>query len=208
MTANASSTAAAHVMGLVLAGGMGRRMESRDKGLVPFRSKPMVAHVIERFAPQVNELIINANRTIKTYAAFGYAVVSDEVSGFAGPLAGLHAGMRACRAAPAHASARERTWLATVPCDSPFLPLDLVQRLRDAATKENAEIAVAVSENFAQPVFALYQTSLLESLEAFLNAGERKIDKWTAMHSVANVVFDDARAFANINTIDELNAWK
>ncbi len=197
----------ASITGLVLAGGMGRRMESRDKGLVAFRGKPMVAHVIERFAPQVRDLIINANRNIDTYAAFGHRVVSDEVSGFAGPLAGLHAGLRACNATHAGASAHERQWLATVPCDSPFLPPDLVQRLFDAATKENAEIAVAVSEGFAQPVFALYDTSLVENLEAFLNAGERKIDKWTATHRVANVIFDDAQAFANINTIDELNAW-
>jgi molybdenum cofactor guanylyltransferase len=184
----------APVTGLILAGGMGRRMDSRDKGLVDFRAKPMVAHVIERLQPQVNSLIINANRTTKTYAAFGFAVVSDEVSGFAGPLAGLHAGMRVC-ATP---------WLVTAPCDSPFLPLDLVKRLHDAAALEHAEIAVAWSEGFAQPVFALYQTTLLASLEAFLNAGERKIDKWTAQHPVANVHFEDAGAFANINTIEEL----
>jgi molybdenum cofactor guanylyltransferase len=182
--------------GLILAGGMGRRMDSRDKGLIIFRGKAMVAHVIERLLPQVNSLIINANRTIETYAEFGFPMVSDAVSGFAGPLAGLHAGMRAC----------ESEWLVTAPCDSPFLPSDLVARLHDAATKENAEIAVAVTDGFAQPVFAIYKTSLLESLEAFLNSGERKIDAWTAKHRVANVVFDDANAFANINTIAELRA--
>jgi molybdenum cofactor guanylyltransferase len=182
--------------GLILAGGMGRRMDSRDKGLIIFRGKAMVAHVIERLLPQVNSLIINANRTIETYAEFGFPMVNDAVSGFAGPLAGLHAGMRAC----------ESEWLVTAPCDSPFLPSDLVARLHDAATKENAEIAVAVTDGFAQPVFAIYKTSLLESLEAFLNSGERKIDAWTAKHRVANVVFDDANAFANINTIAELQA--
>jgi molybdenum cofactor guanylyltransferase len=189
-------TDATRITGLILAGGMGRRMESRDKGLVVFREKPMVAHVIERLAPQVNSLIINANRTIETYAAFGFPIVSDEVSGFAGPLAGLHAGMRVCTTA----------WLVTAPCDSPFLPLDLVARLFDAATKEDAEIAVATSEGFTQPVFALYKTSLISSLEAFLEAGERKIDAWTAKHRVANVAFDDAHAFANINTLEELKS--
>jgi molybdenum cofactor guanylyltransferase len=182
------------ITGVVLAGGMGRRMASRDKGLVAFRGKPMVAHVIERFAPQVSALIINANRSVDTYASLGYLIVSDEVSGFAGPLAGLHAAMRVC----------ETPWLITVPCDSPFLPLDLTARLFEAARRENAEIAVAISEDFAQPVFALYNVSLRSSLETFLNAGERKIDLWTARHRVANVVFTDAHAFANINTLEEL----
>lgn len=184
------------ITGLVLAGGMGRRMDSRDKGLVAFRGKAMVAHVIERLAPQVQSITINANRTIETYASFGFRIVSDELSGFAGPLAGLHAGMRACKT----------PWLATAPCDSPFLPLDLVARLSEAAARESADIAVAFSDGFAQPVFALYTTSLLSSLEAFLTSGERKIDKWTAQHRVANVVFEDAAGFANINTIDELIA--
>lgn len=185
------------ITGLILAGGMGRRMDSQDKGLVSFRGKPMVAHVIKRFAPQVNSLVINANRNADTYATFGFSVVSDEVSGFAGPLAGLHAGLRAC----------EAPLIATVPCDSPFLPLDLVARLLDAMTKESADIAMALNDGFAQPVFALYKTTLLTSLETFLKAGERKIDLWTARHRVANVVFDgtdDANAFANINTIEEL----
>jgi len=114
-----SSSRLARVTGLVLAGGMGRRMDSRDKGLVPFRGKPMVAHVIERLAPQVGSVLINANRNSEQYEAFGYPVISDEVGGFAGPLAGLHAGMRACTT----------ELIVTAPCDSPFLPLDLVARL-------------------------------------------------------------------------------
>jgi molybdenum cofactor guanylyltransferase len=201
------------ITGLVLAGGMGRRMDSRDKGLVPFKGKPMVQHAIERLAPQVENLIVNANRNVETYVSFGYAVVSDELSGFAGPLAGLHAGMRACTSASRNANDandandRDRGWIVTVPCDSPMLPLDLVQRLFDAAQNERADIAVAVTDEGAQPVFALYKLSLLESLETFLNAGERKIDKWTAQHRLANVAFEDASAFANINTIDELNTW-
>jgi molybdenum cofactor guanylyltransferase len=197
-------TSGADITGLVLAGGMGRRMDSRDKGLVPFRGKPMVQHAIERLAPQIDRLIVNANRNAEIYATFGYPVVSDELSGFAGPLAGLHAGLLAC-VARSHGTNRE--WIATVPCDSPMLPLDLVQRLFETAEKARADIAVAVTDEGAQPVFALYKLSLLESLEAFLNAGERKIDKWTAQHRVANVAFEDANAFANINTIDELSAW-
>jgi molybdopterin-guanine dinucleotide biosynthesis protein A len=180
-------------------------MDSRDKGLVVFRGKPMAQHAIERLSPQLDSLIINANRNIETYAAFGYPVVSDEVSGFAGPLAGLHAGMRNC--ATRRAGGAESAWIVTVPCDSPMLPLDLVTRLHSAAVKASAEIAVASTDEGAQPVFALYRLSLLSSLEAFLSAGEHKIDKWTAQHRVANVVFADTGAFANINTIDELTAW-
>jgi molybdenum cofactor guanylyltransferase len=182
------------ISGLVLAGGMGRRMESRDKGLVEFRGKAMVAHVVERFGPQVTSIIINANRNVETYAAMGFPVIGDEVSGFAGPLAGLHAGMRVCTT----------PLIATAPCDSPFLPLDLIARLHQAMSTENAEIAMAFNAGYAQPVFALYQIILLDSLEAFLKSGERKIDVWTAKHRIANVVFDDASAFANINTIEEL----
>jgi molybdenum cofactor guanylyltransferase len=199
-------TREAKITGLVLAGGMGRRMDSRDKGLVPFKGKPMVQHAIERLAPQVDKLIVNANRNVETYAAFGHRIVSDEVSGFAGPLAGLHAGMRACTNAVATANEHDRRWIVTIPCDSPMLPLDLVQRLFEVAQNENAEIAVAVTDEGAQPVFALYRLSLLESLEAFLNAGERKIDKWSAQRRVANVAFEDTSAFANINTVAELSA--
>jgi len=184
------------VTGLVLAGGMGRRMDSRDKGLVPFRGRPMVAHVVERLAPQVGPVVINANRNAEQYAAFGHPVIGDEVGGFAGPLAGLHAGMRACTTA----------LIVTAPCDSPFLPLDLVARLLAAMEAEIADLAVVRTGGFAQPVFALYHVTLLQSLTAFLESGGRKIDTWYATHRVAEVEFADEAAFANINTIEELQA--
>ncbi len=182
------------ITGLVLAGGMGRRMDSRDKGLVEFRGKPMVAHVIERLAPQVESVIINANRNLDQYGAFGHPVVSDEVGGFAGPLAGLHAGMQVCKT----------ELIVTAPCDSPFLPLDLVARLHAAMENEIADLAVARTGGFAQPVFALYNVSLLPSLTQFLESGGRKIDTWYATHRMVEVDFADESAFANINTIAEL----
>ena len=182
------------ITGLVLAGGMGRRMDSRDKGLVTFRKKPMVAHVIERLSPQVSTLIINANRHLEEYSAFGYPVVSDEVSGYAGPLAGLHAGLRACKTA----------LIVTTPCDSPFLPLDLVARLHAAMEENIAELAVAKTGNQAHPVFTLCCTDLLASLTAFLESGGRKIDAWYSAHRVIEVQFVDEAAFANINTVEEL----
>ena len=136
-----------------------------DKGLQLFRGRPMAQWAIERFAPQVQELIVNANQNPGEYARFGYRVVPDEQGGFAGPLAGLHAGMKAA----------SHDLIVTVPCDSPFLPLDLVAR------------------------------SVLPHLEAFLASGGRKIDAWYATLIVVEVSFDDeADAFRNINTLQEL----
>jgi molybdenum cofactor guanylyltransferase len=200
------------ITGLILAGGMGRRMDSRDKGLVEFRGMRMVAHAIERLAPQVSTLVINANRNLETYSAFSFRVVSDRIDGFAGPLAGLQTGMRALvddadASAPLGSAldqARANSLIVTVPCDSPFLPLDLVKRLYDAMQREDAEIAVASTDGQLQPVFALYKTSLLPSLEKFLTEGGRKIDKWYEQHKTVAVEFEDEHAFANINTLEEL----
>ena len=188
------------VTGIVLAGGLGRRMSADgqgvDKGLQPFRGRPMAQHAIERLAPQVAALIINANRNLERYREFGWPVVSDAVEGFAGPLAGLHAGMR-------HARTR---YVVTVPCDSPFLPLDLVARLGAAlASTPGARLAVARTGDQAHPVFALVERALLADLEAFLASGRRKIDAWYAPLGVVEVGFDDEAAFRNINTLQELS---
>ena len=189
--------AAADVTGIVLAGGMGRRMGGVDKGLVPLAGRPLVAHVLERLAPQVGAIVVNANQNRDRYAVFGHPVVADEVGGFAGPLAGLHAGL----------TAATTPYAVTVPCDSPFLPGDLVARLAAGLEREGAQIAVA--RTFAQPhpVFALVDRRVLPHLTAFLAGGGRKIDAWYASLPVAAVAFDDVEdAFRNINTIDELRA--
>lgn len=181
------------VTGVVLAGGQGRRMGGVDKGLQPFRGKPMAQWAIERLAPQVDELIVNANQHPADYARFGYRVVPDELAGFAGPLAGLHAGMKAAR----------HELVVTAPCDSPFLPLDLVARLRRSLGAN--ELAVAKTGAQPHPVFSLVLRAVLPHLEAFLAAGGRKIDAWYATLKVAEVSFDDeAEAFRNINTLDEM----
>jgi molybdopterin-guanine dinucleotide biosynthesis protein A len=183
------------VTGVILAGGQGSRMGGVDKGLQPFRGKPMVAHVIERLAPQVAELLINANRNAEAYAGFGYRVIADEIEGFAGPLAGFERGL-------AHAS---RELVVTVPCDSPFLPADLVQRLRGALLSAGAQLAVAKTGEQAHPVFSLMRRDVHESLRAFLSSGQRKIDRWYAALKVVEVAFDDEPdAFLNINTREEL----
>jgi len=185
------------VTGIVLAGGQGRRMGGVDKGLVAFRGAPMVAAVIERLAPQVGAIVVNANQNADAYAAFGHRVVPDAVGGFAGPLAGLHAGLAAVAT----------RYAVTVPCDSPFLPHDLVARLGAALVERDAELAVARTFDQPHPVFALVRADVRPNLEAFLAGGGRKIDAWYAALRVVEVAFDDeADAFRNINTAQELAA--
>jgi molybdopterin-guanine dinucleotide biosynthesis protein A len=187
------------VTGMVLAGGLGRRMGGVDKGLVEFRGRPMVETVIERFRPQVDELLINANRNAEAYASFGCRVIPDALPDFAGPLAGLQTGLMSA----------SHELVATVPCDSPFLPSDLISRLKTALVAEDAQLAVAVTDGQAQPVFCLCRRDVLSHLTTFLQQGGRKIDAWYATLKVVEVNFDDeADAFANINTPQELNAVK
>lgn len=183
------------ITGIVLAGGMGQRMGGVDKGLVTFRNKPLVAHVLDRIAPQVDSIIINANREQETYRQFGYPVISDAIDGFAGPLAGLQAGMQ-------HA---DSPLVATVPCDTPLLPPDLIARLGDALQAHQADLAVAKTGAQLQPVFCLCRTSLLQNLTTFLESGGRKIMLWQNDLNFVEVPFDDeAEAFANINTPQDL----
>jgi len=183
------------ITGLILAGGLARRMGGSDKGLRLFQGKPMVAHAIERLAPQVETLIINANQNCDAYAALGYPVIADVIDGFAGPLAGLHAGLSACTT----------PLLVTAPCDSPFLPLDLVARLHAALEANEVQLAVAHSGGFTQPVFALCRRELFDNLGSFLHGGGRKVDAWFADLKVVEVPFPDENTFTNINTLEELD---
>lgn len=183
------------ITGVVLAGGLGRRMGGIDKGLQELRGQPMVHWVVERLAPQVDELLINANQNTGRYAAFGHRVVPDEIPDFAGPLAGLHAGLSACTT----------PLLVTSPCDSPFLPLDLVARLRAALERADADLAVAITGDQPHPVFSLVRAQVLPGLTQFLEGGGRKVDLWYSALKVVDVPFDDnPDAFANINTLNEL----
>lgn len=187
----------ASITGIVLAGGQGRRMGGVDKGWVELAGMPMIAHVLRRLAPQVADILINANQNLDRYRALGHPVFADTVGGFAGPLAGLHAGM-------AHAT---HELVVTVPCDSPFLATDLVDRLYAGLVANGAELAVAKTFDQPHPVFALVRRSVLPNLAAFLEGGGRKIDAWYAALKVVEVGFDDeAAAFRNINTADELAA--
>ena len=192
------------VTGLILAGGRGSRMGGADKGLQNFRGMPMAMFTLLRLAPQVGEMMINANRNLAAYESFGVPVWPDGLADYAGPLAGFLTGLEKC----------ETPYLVTVPCDTPLFPQDLVARLAEALERDDAEIAMAAAREEdgqvrAQPVFSLMRHDLMESLVRFTHGGGRKIDAWTAQHRTVLVPFDrpgdDADAFANANTIAELH---
>lgn len=187
------------ITGLILAGGRGSRMGGTDKGLQPFQGMPMVQHTLQRLTPQTGRLLINANRNPDRYAAFGVPVIADAIPDFAGPLAGMLAGLDQCQTA----------WMVTAPCDSPFLPADLVARLTQAIEAQGADLAIPVTVDAdgrqrLQPVFCLMPATAAASLRAYVDAGNRKIESWVTSQRLAQVVFEDAQAFANINTLDEL----
>jgi len=195
------------ITGLILAGGRGSRMGGVDKGLQTFHGTPLALHALQRLQPQVGRVMINANRNLDAYAALGVPVYPDELADYAGPLAGFLSGLEHCKT----------PYLATVPCDSPCFPADLVPRLAHALEREQADIAVAATpdkdaegrvELRPQPVFCLLRTNLLASLIDYTQGGGRKVGAWTARHRAVHVPFnapgDDPLAFANANTLDEL----
>lgn len=188
------SSIRSQITAVILAGGQGRRMGGKDKGLIHFSNKPLIQSVIEKILPQVEHIIINANRNTAAYEAFGYPVISDTMNDFQGPLAGILAAM-IC--APTK-------YIACVPCDGPMLSDTLVTRLASQLLENNAEIAVAHDGNRLQPVYVLISTFLIDSLEQYLLSGERKIDRWYAQHNVTMVDFSDSPdSFININTHQE-----
>jgi molybdenum cofactor guanylyltransferase len=193
-----------HITGLVLAGGRGSRMGGVDKGLQNFQGMPLALHAVMRLGPQVGALMVNANRNLAAYESMGVPVWPDATTEFPGPLAGFLVGLERC----------ETPYLVTVPCDSPQFPLDLVARLAAALVAEGADLAIAVTREAdgmlqTHPVFCLLKSELMESLVAFMAGGHRRIDRWTAQHPCAHVVFDregDVAGFFNANTLDELRS--
>ena len=197
------------ITAIVLAGGRGTRMGGVDKGQQNFNGLPLALHTLMRLQTQqgdrVGELMINANRNLAAYEAFGVPVWPDTLADYAGPLAGFLTGLERC----------ETPLLLTVPCDTPLFPLDLADRLAEAMDSADADIAMAAAREEdgqirTQPVFCLLRAELLESLVAFTQQGGRKIDKWTAQHHTVVVPFDqpgdDPRAFFNANTLAELQS--
>ena len=186
------------ISGLILAGGRGTRMGGIDKGLQMHLGLPLAQHALERLSPQVGALMLNANRNLSTYQAMGVPVWQDEMPDFPGPLAGMLAGLMHC----------DTPYLVTVPCDSPNFPTDLVARLAQSLMDADADLATAYTreagELRAQPVFCLLKATLRDNLRAFIESGERKTGLFAAQNQGAKVIFDDAAAFANANTLSEL----
>ena len=187
------------ITGLILAGGRAQRMGGIDKGLIPFHGKPLIESAIARLKPQVQTIVINANRNITKYAGYGYPVIVDETPDFSGPLAGFSVGLKACKT----------PYLLTSPCDSPLLPNNLVELLSTEMQRGDFQLVYASSKEangkvWAQPVFCLMHANLQDSLANFLLTGDLKIDHWFKELRCSTVIFDDAQVFANVNTPEEL----
>jgi molybdenum cofactor guanylyltransferase len=185
-----------NVTAVILAGGKGRRMDGKDKGLVELDNRPLIKYVIDAIKPQVETIILNANRNQAQYSRYGYPVVSDALADYQGPLAGFSCAMKSSTT----------SHIVTLPCDGPFLPGDLVERLISSLTDNNAEIAVAHDGERMQTVYALIPVTLANSLDSFLDSGERKTELWYRQHRIALVDFSDCpEAFRNINTAEQYN---
>ncbi|MDH5648691.1 MAG: molybdenum cofactor guanylyltransferase [Gammaproteobacteria bacterium] len=179
------------ITGVILAGGKGSRFDGKDKGLIVIAGRPMVAHIIDQLAPQVGSIIINANRSLEQYSAYGFPVIADDTTDYRGPLAGV-------------ASAMKRAvtpYILTVPCDSPRLPKDLSVRFMNCMNTKNPDICVAHDGQRMQPVTALYRCTLLSDLTTAIDKGELGVQRWISSQNHATADFSDQiSTFANINT--------
>lgn len=185
------------ITAIILSGGRATRMGGIDKGLVKLQETALITHVIARLEPQTDEIIINANRQLAEYEHFNLPILQDENPTFIGPLAGFSLGLQ-------HA---KHDYLLTVPCDSPMLPLDLTSRLLSALIEKDADIAVAKSEGHTHPIFCLCKKSVLPTLTAYLEQGERKVSSWQKSLNYVEVTFNDCNdAFINLNTFEDLTA--
>ena len=172
-------------------------MDGNDKGLLPVNGRAMIEYVLDTLAPQVDEILINANRNLESYRQFGRPVISDEVEDFAGPLAGMAAAIQAC----------ESDYILSVPCDGPWVPKDLVSRLYAQLEKEGASVSTTHDGQRLQPVFTLMRRDLLPAILAYLESGERRLGYWVKQQQPALVDFSDQpEAFFNVNSPAELAA--
>jgi len=196
-----SAHAGTDVAGVILAGGQSRRMGGGDKALRLLAGKPMIRHVIERLRPQTAMLVINANSIHGDFEQFGLPVAADVYGDYAGPLAGLLTGMRWARE---HFPAAQ--WIATAACDTPFLPANYVEALRQAAAPAGAAIAIAALGERTHYVLGLWAVDLAGDLAAYLAGGERKVQLWVERHPHVTVTFPPAATgdpFFNVNTPED-----
>jgi molybdopterin-guanine dinucleotide biosynthesis protein A len=186
------------INGVILAGGKATRMMGMDKGLVLLNGRPLIQHVIDRFKPQVNKLVINANRHKDQYAGFGFPVVADHNSDFSGPLSGMLAGLKIS----------QTEYTAFVPCDAPLLPTGLVSQLHQSIITSGSHIAVVFDGEWMQPLFIVIHKNMTEQLEADINSGQRKVNQWIKQNRHISVDFSkEMNAFTNLNTLDSINTF-
>lgn len=184
------------VTGVILAGGQARRMQNQDKGLVHYNGKPLISYALHALTPVVGQVLISANRNVDRYAQFGCPVLTDHLENFAGPLAGILSAMHYANT----------PWLLVLPCDSPLVSSEHLQRLLHACAAE-VDISVAFDGERLHPVFMALNTQLAPSLQTYLAAGERKLQLWLQQHRYRQVDFSDApEAFINLNTLAEVAA--
>ena len=187
------------VTGVILAGGRGRRLGGRDKGLVTVQGRPLIEQAIAAFAPQVSEVIINANRNISLYERYGYPVVADVLPDCPGPLAGMLTGLRHAR----------HDDVVVVPCDALSLPPDLVERLYQALVREQAAACTVYDGERLHPVHAWLNRRLAASLERYLRSGRRKVEDWMREQRLALADFSDSsQSFRNLNTVEDLEGFE
>lgn len=184
-----------NITGVILAGGQGSRLGHQDKGLVQLAGCPLIEHVIDNLSPQVATLLISANRNLDRYQDYHYPVITDQSDEFQGPLAGIASALHYTKT----------PYLLTAPCDSPNPPADIAQRLCSVLLENDADLAVADDGQRIHPVFCLMKASVEPSLQKQLAQGERKIDLWFSKIKTVTCDFSDqAEAFKNINTLEEL----
>ena len=184
-------------LGVILAGGQATRMGGGDKGLLTLGGSTILSHVIDRLEPQVAQLALNANGDSARFADLGLPVISDSISGFAGPLSGVLAGLD-------WAAEKGASHIVTAAADTPFFPCDLVAQLLLAAETADADIALARTSDGRHPTFGLWPTALRDDLRRALQGGLRKVVLWTDQHGAATAHFPDDAAFFNVNTPDDL----
>jgi molybdopterin-guanine dinucleotide biosynthesis protein A len=189
---------AASITGLIIAGGLARRMGGIDKGLQLFQGRPLLAQIIARFSPQVGSLFLNVNHNASSYLPLGLPLLADSAADYAGPLAGLQAGLACCTT----------PLLACVPCDAPFLPADLVARLQTALIQNQAEVAVASAGGRCQHAFMLCRREVLPGLSGYLEQGGRRVGEWQRQCRYVEVDFVDADAFMNFNRLEDLREYE
>jgi len=184
------------ITGMVLAGGLARRFNAEDKGLITLRGKPLVSYALDVLSRVTDPVVINANRNQSVYAKLGYPVIADLDQSFSGPLAGVLSVMRQA----------DTEFVLSVPCDCPLMKEWVLRKMIDSQHEQQADCCIPFDGERVHPVFLLIRTDLQDDLAAYLQSGERKIDRWLEQHQLVKAdCSDDPDSFLNVNTPEQLD---